>query len=253
MFYIKTQETYYSNSKLVISGNIVELYEYGKMIPHGYTSNKQIKKRARDDTEGTSNSRSEETERISLSRARKGIRRLINANAVELNKFVTLTFAENLTDVDKANYEFKKFIERLKFYLKKAEPEHKLKYISVIEFQKRGAVHYHVLFNLPYIDAKMLNEIWGNGFIKINKIDHIDNVGAYVSKYMSKDERDQRLWNKKMYFTSRNLDKPIEITKQKEVNAIIDNLLADRKPTYTTSFENEFIGLVNYKQFNLKI
>lgn len=38
--------------------------------------------------------------------------------------------------------------------------------------------HYHLLCNLPFISAKTLQEIWGNGFIRINKIDDVDNVGA---------------------------------------------------------------------------
>jgi hypothetical protein len=48
---------------------------------------------------------------------------------------------------------------------------HALKYVSVVEFQKRGAVHYHaVFFNLPFIVNDELAAIWSHGFIKINAI-----------------------------------------------------------------------------------
>lgn len=85
-----------------------------------------------------------------------------------------------------------------------------LKYIAVWEKQKRGAIHYHIiLFDIPFIKTKKIEEIWGNGFIKINKIDvdSKENRGRYISKYFSKsvDEKD---YKKKSFFKSRNLKKP---------------------------------------------
>lgn len=113
-----------------------------------------------------------------LKRARKMIRWLVNTN-INLNndyspKFLTLTFKENISSLKSANYEFKKFRHRLeyKFHIK-------INYLCVPEFQKRGSIHYHViLFNLPFIDADELSSIWGNGFIKINRIDKVSNVGV---------------------------------------------------------------------------
>ncbi len=58
----------------------------------------------------------------SLARAKKQLRRLINANAGQYGrefttKFLTLTFKENITDPKEANYLFTKFIKRLNYKL----------------------------------------------------------------------------------------------------------------------------------------
>lgn len=87
----------------------------------------------------------------------------------------------------------------------------KLKYLAVWEKQKRGAIHYHIIFfDMPYIKNKQLEEIWGHGFVKINKIDvdSIDNRGRYVSKYFSKDI-DEKNYKQKSFFKSQNLIQPI--------------------------------------------
>lgn len=97
----------------------------------------------------------------------------------------------NIRNVKECNYVFKKFIQRLKYELKE-----EFKYLAVIEFQDsndRGAIHYHVLFDFAYININILSNIWGMGFCWVNKIDHVDNVGAYLIKYICKDGGDKRL------------------------------------------------------------
>ena len=54
-----------------------------------------------------------------------------------------------------------------------------------------------------------------NDFIRCNKIDNVDNVGAYVTKYMTKDNTDESYKVEKSYFSSKGLFKPIEITDKK--------------------------------------
>lgn len=249
------KKTYFSNRKIVVCGSIIESYTYhDKNIGHGFKKPPKPKpKEPPDDQNGPSKPRSEEADRINSSRAKKGCRRLINTNADILTKFVTLTYAENQTDVNQANRDFKNFIHRLKTWLEEHHPGHDLAYVAVIEFQKRGAVHYHVLFNLPFIRNKSLRDIWGHGFVKITKIDKVTNVGAYVVKYMTKDERDERLWGKKMYFTSRNLEKPFEFTKKEEIQQIEETLLAGRSPVYAKTHLSEYLGLMTYEQYNLKV
>ena len=70
--------------------------------------------------------------------------------------------------------------------------------------------YYHIIFfDLPYIKNKDLKEIWGHGFIKINKIDvdSKDNRGRYLSKYFSKDI-DEKDYKQKAFFKSQNLKSP---------------------------------------------
>lgn len=237
------------NKKIVWSGNIVEVYEYDNSLVCGEVRNENGRA-------GMTVSDSSDSDRSKLYRyqvltkARRDVRRLINANVDkwgEKPKFVTLTFAENVQDIKQANYEFKKFRQRLEYGL-----ELKLKYVCVIEFQKRGAIHYHVVFfNLPYVEFNYLSDIWRNGFIKINAIEQVDNVGAYVTKYMTKENDDERLRGEKSYFTSRGLFKPIEKhLNEKEIAKVKDKL--SHKKVYENQFKNEYTGNILYTQYNLK-
>lgn len=245
--------------KIIYSGDVVEIYEYDKGYLKGYENNNA-------DTGRKSDYKSENYEehrKQVLQRAKKNLRRLINANVGQYGKeftakFLTLTFKDNVKDLDKANYEFKKFIQRLNYYCFGVK-KNNLKYTCVVEFQKRGAIHYHVIiYNMPYVKANDISNVWGNGFIKINRIDDIDNVGAYVSEYLGEAEKgqghdieDDRLKGKKSYFSSRGLYKPIEITDKKIVETVAAALPIENL-TYTADFENEHLGNITYKQYNLK-
>ena len=245
--------------KIIYSGDVIEVYEYDKGYLKGYENNNA-------DTGRKSDYKSENYEehrKQVLQRAKKNLRRLINANVGQYGKeftakFLTLTFKDNVKDLDKANYEFKKFIQRLNYYCFGVK-KNNLKYTCVVEFQKRGAIHYHVIiYNMPYLKANDIANVWGNGFIKINKIDDIDNVGAYVAEYLGnaekgqgKDVLDDRLQGKKSYFSSRGLFKPLEITDKKKVEQVAAALPLENL-TYTANFENEHLGNITYKQYNLK-
>jgi len=192
-----------------------------------------------------------------LKRAKANLRRIINANVGQYGeeftaKFLTLTFKENNTDLCYANSQFTKFIKRLNYKVFNTKISN-LKYTAVVEFQKRGAVHYHViLYNIPYIKADEISQIWGNGFIKINKIDNITNVGAYLAEYLGGDEDEKRLEDRRSYFSSRGLFKPVEITDRKMVEKV-GAALPLEKMTYSATYENEYLGEISYKQYNLKI
>lgn len=187
-----------------------------------------------------------------MQRARRDLRRLVNCNVNQYGiectpKFVTLTFRDDIKELAAANKEFEKFIKRLNYSVhntKKAIT----KYSVVPEFTKKGRVHYHVIFyNLPYVKSDKLAEIWGQGFIKINKIDNCDNVGAYVSKYMTKNNEDIK--GKKSYFNSRNLIKPTEITEREMIESFRGSLPLDNI-TYSAIFDNEYLGTITYIQYN---
>lgn len=74
-----------------------------------------------------------------------------------------------------------KFIQRLKYKFGKD-----IKYLAVIEFQQRGAVHYHVLSDIPYIKQDELQDLWGQGFVFINAISHVDNIRSLYRKIHDK-------------------------------------------------------------------
>lgn len=248
--------------KIVLSGDTLELYEYDEGYLKGYELTDSEKGQAGRLKDEKSENYEEHRKQV-LQRAKKNLRRLINANHGQYgdqftSKFLTLTFKENIQDIKQANYEFKKFMQRLNYYCfgtKKAN----LKYTTVVEFQKRGAIHYHtIIYNMPYTKQKVIEETWGNGWIFINKIDDVDNVGAYVSAYLGnvdkgqgKDVFDDRLQGKKSYFSSRGLYKPIEITDKKIVETVAA-ALPNEELTYTATFANDHLGNITYKQYNIK-
>ena len=76
--------------KAVISGNIIEVYEYENDVVFGYEDNRK-------NTKGRSSvanydDKEKNREKV-LFRARKDLRRLINCNIEKYSKFLTLTFA----------------------------------------------------------------------------------------------------------------------------------------------------------------
>lgn len=182
----------------------------------------------------------------SITRTRNSVRRLVLANFDNNSKFITLTFAENVQELESANKEFKKFIQRMR------RRYGDFKYLAVIEFQKRGAVHYHMICDLPYVKNKELAEMWRNGFVKINRIKHVDNVGAYIVKYMTKDLHDERFAGKKAYLCSKNLDRPT-VVRGEVAEEIYQTLgLEKEKEVFTNSYESEYLGMVVYKEYNRK-
>jgi len=193
----------YSKEKRVYSGDTLETYQYEFPVGFGSVAGLYRKPRVKDNPFRVRRD-------FSISRARLHIRRLIACNEKQygcMSVFITYTIAENVTDLKKANRKWTDYCRRLNLYL-----SFRALYVCVVEFQKRGAVHYHcVYFNLPYIEniKTIFANIWGNGFITIKAIKHIESVGGYVSKYLQKGVVDKRLFCEKVYFSSRGLKKPL--------------------------------------------
>lgn len=221
--------------RLIRSGNVIELYDYEKPVIRGSGA-----RRGRANQAFTSKETKQENRSKTANRARAKVRRIINANP-QLNKFLTLTFAENVTDIDFAHTALDRFIKRLN------RKYASFQYVCVIEFQERGAVHFHMLCNLPYVDVNALARVWGHGFIKLNRIDNVDNVGAYVTKYMTKENMDERLIGRRSYSMSRWLNAPQVYTDEKQIEAELESL-ADVQRVQTSTYESEYYGIVRYTQ-----
>lgn len=161
------------------------------------------------------------------------IARIVDCNFDDKTKFMTLTFKNNEQEVSYTNIEFNKFIKRLNYHIYKTKKQY-LKYLAVWEKQKRGAIHYHIIFfELPFIKIKVLQEIWGHGFVKLNKIDvdSQENRGRYVSKYFSKD-LELKEHKKKAFFKSQNLKMPLV----RRINSLQPIDLSNKKIIYTKDY-----------------
>lgn len=127
----------------------------------------------------------------SLRKTFNRLRELINTNFEGLPNelFVTLTYRGELqTNVPKIVYEdFKNFMKRLKYKFKDTTT---IDYINVLEPHATGNFHMHVLIRFNdvrniYIPNAEFAEIWGNGFVTIQSLKNVDNIGAYVSAYLA--------------------------------------------------------------------
>lgn len=224
------------NTKEIKSRNITE-YIINIDALTAYDFKRRPGRKRRDFEELTSIEKSESMQRRKAyyQDKRFEIKRIIDCNFDDKSTFLTLTFRENIQDIERANREFTLFIKRLKRYLKNQQ----LKYIATWELQQRGAIHYHlVLFSVPYIKNDKLSELWGNGFIKINKIKETvknEAVGVYITKYFVKD-LEKKANQKKAYFCSRNLIKPKETKKKLDFNEMNDILTNEEDLLYIKNF-----------------
>lgn len=245
---------------MLISGDVVEVTKYEKPVRCG--REKQLKNNGGRGNVATLES-IEENRAITLKRARKRVRNLINANVSigeETDKFITLTYADEMTDIKQGNKDIREFIRRLGWYVKKNQGY--VKYVAVPEIQQKrlkkfgvAVWHYHLItFNVPYVPAEKLKKIWGHGFVKINRTSGVDNLGAYISKYMTKDGEEKRLRGNRSYFCSRGLNESFTVKcesgseQEKEWEHLLnDPTLYDER--YSAEYDTDHFGKVKYTQY----
>ena len=127
-----------------------------------------------------------------LEKSMRNLSDLINANItsdnVEYCRFITFTYKENMQNSEQLYKDFKNFNKRFKRYM--AKQGYYYEYIITVEAQERGAFHLHGIFifnkKAPFIENKILADMWGFGFVSIKSIDkNIDNIGKYLTAYLT--------------------------------------------------------------------
>lgn len=198
---------------------------------------KQVKENKKSESAKMDETDSQKITRENLLKSSRLLYQYAEANASEFKTFVTLTFKENITNVNEANKKFD--IWRTKFKLECKKLGYDMKYLGVPEFQKRGAVHYHLLLNIPiecplFIEQENKKECydvkyWSYGFSSVfdlvNKTDEKFNVVKYIAKYFFKDI-DNRLFMHKKVLKSNNLNKP-KITYYKHDDETMNKIFID--------------------------
>ena len=239
------------SAKCVVSGDHAEIYEYHQARtdakPGKHTGAREPKKT--------------EVRMDNVFRAKREVRRLINANVgrhskeKNTDKFLTLTFAENVTDIQKANRHFHHFMKKLRYHYGAFEylgtPQ-----IQWGRYEKYGVKvwHYHVaVFGLPYIPQKELVEKWGRGTVSIEAMESYENPGTYMSRYMAKDFTGEELTGHRRFFTSRGLYRPEE-TRAESVGEILARLqIPEECKTYERTYiNNPLVGKVTYRHYDLR-
>ena len=239
--------------KVIICNNYIQVYEIENTKSKKDKSleiiDKKKSKIANIDTDDLIKNKTNTTPTIetkNINRSKLQCQRLAKCNADDWKTFITLTFAENITDIAFANKKFRYFIDKVQRKFKE------LKYICIPEFQKRGAAHYHLLTNISIENTDLIysqvnNEkfkhikYWNEGFTKVDSLNNdIKKIVGYVSKYMTKDI-DNRLYNRHRYFYSRNLTKPkisyLDLNDIKH-QEFLNNLLNKKELIYTNKYQN---------------
>lgn len=190
------------------------------------------------------------------------LRNIINTNfyggSNEL--WITLTFgAEKIYNPKDLYPIFKNFMKRLRYNFK----DTKLDYIYVPEPHEKGDWHIHLLLKGDkqlYIENALLNKIWEKGFVKVNRLKDIDNIGAYVSAYLinikdgEETKKGARLHlyppGHQLYRYSRGIQKPIceymPYYKAKEK-------VSSDKLTYQNTLQiskDDFKNTIHYEYYN---
>lgn len=183
--------------------------------------------------------------RDSLNRTRETLIDYACMHESDWKSFITLTIADESIDIDAANKYFQNFVRQWR----RAYPE--LIYLGVPEFQKRGAIHYHILTNVPcgsdLIPEKPIKNIWSTKYKKFYDLNFYDlkywdsekigfssafdfeltddhfNVALYITKYLYKDV-DNRLFGRNKILKSNNLKKP-DIVKLSHTSACYINAI----------------------------
>lgn len=224
---------YYDTKIIVRKNGQIKITEFDKPIieDDGKITSGNLGGKGRVSSEDCKNS--DTSIRIdSLSRSRNTLIEYCCENHDEFKTFITLTFKENITDLDYANKKFNQYCINIRRKCKKLGFE--FKYIGVPEFQKRGAVHYHLLTNLPvdsdlvpkpnkpkrlwskadkkyvnikYYDLPCWNEGFSSAFDIVNEVDDNFSLVKYILKYLYKD-LDDRLYGRTRVLKSNNLKKP---------------------------------------------
>lgn len=228
--------------RIVKTGQRIEVYQYElPLVLHRKVRKKVV---IREKSE-----RDQEYRNRRAHRANNTIRRLANGNFIERAVFVTLTFDNDqsfdINDISASNKRLRTFIKKLQTQF----PD--FKYIAVLEFQQRGAVHYHMLCNLPYIEKEELASNWGHGFIDIQYVRDTQKIGGYLAKYMAKNCTDPRFTEHRSYFTSKNLNRPTVLYGLQALK-ILDKFPREKLSlSFKNEYKSSFNGLVKFHEYNL--
>lgn len=184
-------------------GNIIEV-RYMRYTPVGCSIEKlnndcYVDKRT-GEIKNFQHKKSRMNDKASVTQSLARLRDLLNCNLTNSNNtlWVTLTYAENMTDTVRLYEDYRRFWQRFCYYMKKRgypRPE----YIVTAEPQARGAWHLHCLFithdlkNFPFIPNGDMARIWKQGFTKTQSLKGIDNVGLYLTAYLGDMELTEAL------------------------------------------------------------
>jgi len=100
--------------------------------------------------------------------------------------FITLTYKDRQISGERLATDFKAFFKRLRRHY----PQKQFEYIAVMEPQKDGTWHVHLLLKVTneaslYIKHDVLMKLWGQGGVRVEALKSVDDTGAYYVAYFT--------------------------------------------------------------------
>ena len=179
-------------------------------------------------------------------RAKAQIRRdLLTSGA---DRMFTLTYRENVVDRDRAVEDFKKFTRSMRRHFSNWSA------VTVLEWQKRGAAHFHMGVN-GFFPVTVMRKVWleiiggGKGCGNVDVRFEPDGRGnawsklaSYMAKYLAKDLDQGRQPGEHRYFRCQISEHPKEIyyvpvtaphyTEKRIMLELADDLFGSRKSVW---------------------
>ena len=254
------------NCKIVECGSFIQVYYYANSRIKNLNKEDNVDlslKKIDIEVETSNKTKSKKftnhIEDKNITRSKLQCQRIAKANMEYWETFITLTFADNVTDIDVANKRFRYFVDKIRRIKKD------FRYICVPEYQERGAVHYHLLTNISINDKLMYEQkdnpkfkhikYWSEGFTRVDNIKgDIKKIIGYISKYMTKDA-DDRLFGRRRFFYSQNCLVPkisyIDSIEKKDLD-FLNKKIQDKELIY----QNEYLNIydkttVQYLEYQL--
>lgn len=252
---------------LKVSGTLVERWEY-QYAPILFTH------RERKDKSRTGNRKNFTRRADNVRRAKTTFTRLVRSNLVadQSPALVTLTLLQ-VVSVKTSFRLLTEFVSRLRKHYGK-----EFRYIGVIEFQDRGATHFHMLFwGLPgelvctgrfirrgkkkvfYCDSwkngqcecekRRIQNLWARGYVDCIATDGSPKLAGYLAKYMSKAMYDTRLGGERSYCASRNVLRSMRATSTAFSDEVLREVGVTDTPTHVHKFPVRFLGECTYTAF----
>jgi len=249
-------------AKVIKYGQQIEIYQY-ESEPRGFTTRSrklQAARRAsrmallREDNMGQKE-RYEGKRKDNARRARMAFGRLVSANLGQSMHplLVSLTYAENITETRQGHEDFNAFARNLR-----SRFGSQVRYIAVVEFQKRGAVHFHaLLWGLPIglvkteRHTRLVASLWKQGYADLVETDGSPKLAGYLSKYMTKAFKANRLFGKKAYICSKNLLRPVIEKRSILISHFYENNLSTTQPLQDVVYQTQWLGECRFRHYSL--
>jgi len=254
-------------SKLIKSGDIIEIYEYERPVVYNGRKRGRIQDSLDLPSVSVCGSDFERQKEQKIARRKANIRntvlafkRLVLTNLGRDSKplFVSLTYSSLVEEIGQGRKDFNAFAKNLRNRFGQ-----QIRYICVPEWQKRGAIHFHTLiWGLPSglvrteRRTRLVASLWGKGFVDIRETDGHAKIASYLSKYMSKVFTDERLLNKKAYIASQNIKRPLvdrnPIMLMYKYGGLLDIPdLSTARLAKEAEYMTQWLGKASYKRYEL--